>query len=425
MNLVQQIHIKPGHSLWSECDRLCHLSKNLYNSALYWQRAYYDLLGRYLPNKLLIKVLALLDQKDFRALPAKVAQMTLNKLDDNYQSYFKGFHAFQQNPQKFKGVPRPPQFKPIEKGRFAVIYTYQAISVRALQKGVIQLSQTSIQIPTLHRQVKEVRIIPLSTRCHNIEIVYEQPIALPIANFKLAGIDIGLNNLATVVSNQPIAPVILNGRPLKSMNQFYNKKIAELKRNLPHYPNKNLEKPSKQCSSSKKIRQLTQKRNHKVKDYLHKASRKVVEHLQQAQISKVVIGQNLQWKQEMNLGSKNNQNFVAIPHESFIKMIVYKCKLTGIEVVCREESYTSKCSFLDNEPIQKHSEYQGKRIKRGLFVAQNGHSLNADVNGAANILKKEVPNAFATGIEGVIVRPVKGVPEKQLRKRLNKIGALG
>ena len=140
---------------------------------------------------------------------------------------------------------------------------------------------------------------------------------------------------------------------------------------------------------------------------MHKASRKVVNELKQANVSKFVIGLNKQFKTEINIGSKNNQNFVSIPHSQFINMLTYKCKLEGIDVIVREESYTSKCSFLDNENVRKHNKYMGKRVKRGMFVSAKGLKINADVNAAANILRKEIPDAFAKGIEGVLVHPRK------------------
>ena len=140
---------------------------------------------------------------------------------------------------------------------------------------------------------------------------------------------------------------------------------------------------------------------------MHKASRKVVEKLKQANISIIVVGQNKDWKQEINIGKKNNQNFVSIPHANYINMITYKSRLEGILTIVREESYTSKCSFLDNETIRKHNEYKGRRIKRGLFRSQGRINWNADLNGAYNILKKEFPNAFANGIQGILVYPEK------------------
>lgn len=127
-----------------------------------------------------------------------------------------------------------------------------------------------------------------------------------------------------------------------------------------------------------------------MKDYLHKASTMLVNQLISNNVCKVVIGKNDGWKKEINIGKRNNQNFVNIPHAVFIEMVCYKCKLNGIEVVLREESYTSKCSFIDNEPIKKHDSHAGRRVKRGLFRSENGTFINADLNGALNILRKEV-----------------------------------
>lgn len=204
-------------------------------------------------------------------------------------------------------------------------------------------------------------------------------------NGNYVGVDIGINNLATVGGNK-INPVLINGRPLKSINQFYNKQLAKLKSRQDTCKNKNVH--------SSKIRKLTQKRNNKIKDYLHKASRKLVNHLVSNSVSKIVIGHNKNWKQDINLGKSNNQKFVQIPFSMFIHMVTYKSQLEGIEVIVREESYTSKCSFLDNEEIRKCETYKGKRIKRGLFRSYDGRLINADLNGALNILRKEIPNVF-------------------------------
>jgi len=122
-------------------------------------------------------------------------------------------------------------------------------------------------------------------------------------------------------------------------------------------------------------------------------------------IGSLIIGYNPEWKQEVNLGSRTNQNFVGIPFARFIHMLSYKAELVGIQVKITEESYTSKCSFLDNEPISKHEQYAGKRIKRGLFRSASGKCLNADVNGSYNILRKVAPDAFGQGSSGCVVHP--------------------
>lgn len=402
MKLVNQIVIKKSNRLFGELDNICFMSKNLYNQALYRILSRYEKDGKYLNYFDLCKELSQEKQIDYVSLPAKVSQQTLMMLDRNFKSFFKSLKDYSANPSKYKGKPRPPKYLNKTKGRFITTYTEQAISSVQLKKGILNLSKTNISIKTDIRNINQVRIIPKSNN-YVIEIIYETNEIKQINNCNYSGIDIGLNNLATIVNNNNSNHLIINGKPLKSINQYYNKAKSKLQSELPHIKLKNGKKVQK--NKSKKISNLTNKRNNKIKDYLHKASRKVVEHLQQNNISKVVIGHNKDWKQSINIGRKNNQNFVAIPHAYFISMIDYKAKLLGIEVIIREESYTSKCSFLDNEAIKKHSDYKGKRIKRGLFKSSNGTLINADLNGACNILKKEVPNAFANGIEGVLVHP--------------------
>jgi putative transposase len=136
-------------------------------------------------------------------------------------------------------------------------------------------------------------------------------------------------------------------------------------------------------------------------------SRRIIDLLVQEGMGTLVIGKNPEWKQEVNMGKRNNQQFVCIPHARFIDMLTYKAELVGIRVIITEESYTSKCSFLDQEPIRKQESYAGKRVKRGLFRAADGRLINADVNGSANIIRKVAPDAFADGVEAVVVRPVR------------------
>ena len=263
--------------------------------------------------------------------------------------------------------------------------------------GKLHLSKTNIYINTRltdFNSLKEVRIIPRNNH-YAIEVVYQVKEKEHHDNGKYAAIDLGLNNLATVAFNDGSKPLIVNGRPLKSINQYYNKEKA-------HYQSKL--KGNKH--TSKRIWALTNKRNNKVTDYLHKASRLLVNQLVSQGITTLVIGKNKNMKQDINLGRVNNQTFVQLPIMRFADLMKYKCELEGINVLFNEESYTSKCSFLDGEPICKHDKYLGKRVKRGLFVSRSGININADVNGAYNIMLKAIPNAFADGIEGVVVHPV-------------------
>lgn len=400
MTLVQQIHIPKKHVLFGECDRICFASKNLYNQALYRVKKQYELDRSYLSYYQLYKIFIAEDQVDYRSIPANVSQQTLITLHNSYKSYFESLKSYKINPNKFRSKPKPPKFLDKSHGRFIAIYTSAVIPKLSIKKkGLLTLTGTIISLPTLFTkdEINQVRIVPKNKDLYIIEIVYEKEPEPSIISDNYCGIDMGLNNLATLgFNNSTNKPQIINGRSLKSINQYYNKKKAVLQSKLQN--NK---------KSSKAIRKLTQKRNNKVKDYLHKASRKIADQLKQSNISNLVIGKNKNQKQEINIGGKNNQNFVSIPHDTFIKMITYKCQLFGINVITREESYTSKCSFADQETIRKHNEYKGSRIKRGLFKSLTGFKYNADLNGALNILRKEFPNSFANGIEGLMVSPKK------------------
>ena len=222
-----------------------------------------------------------------------------------------------------------------------------------------------------------------------------------------AGVDLGLDNLAAVTSNKPgFQPFLVNGRPLKSINQFYNKRRAELQSRLPV------------GATSKRLDCLTDKRNRRLHYELHLASRRIIERLVQEKISTLIIGKNDGWKQNINIGRRNNQNFVSIPHARFIGMLTYKAQLVGIRVITREENYTSKCSFLDLEPIEKREAYAGRRVHRGLFISASGQRIHADLNGSYNIIRKEAPCAFnAAGVEGAVVHPVRLVLAKKQKRK--------
>jgi len=190
-------------------------------------------------------------------------------------------------------------------------------------------------------------------------------------------------------------PLIVKGKVVKSINQWYNK-VRGLNRSYVDSSH----------PETKGMSIQTRKRNNKIKDFLHKASRKLINYCINNNIGTIIIGYNEKWKQKNNMGKRNNQNFVSIPHYQLIRMIQYKAKFIGIDVILTYESYTSKCSALDNEQIGKHDTYVGKRIKRGLFQSSNGIKINADVNGAMNIMRKVVPTAFqGKGIEAMVLSP--------------------
>lgn len=403
MQLVSKHIIDQNHWLYKRLDNLCFLSKNLFNYANYLIRQKFIISGEYLDYYKIQKLCQ--GKTDYLALPAKVSQQVLLRLHESWKSFFAATKEYNLHPDKFKARPKIPRYKHKILGRNVLTYTVQAISKEWLKKGIINFSKTQIFLTTKVREINQVRIVP-KTYHYSIEVVYEVKAVTGSSSGVewIAGIDIGLNNLATITSNlKGFGPLIINGKPLKSINAYYHKKKAMLQSYL---------KGERQTSI--KINHLTHKRNVKVDNYLHNASRFIINHLAANRIGTLVIGKNDNWKQGINLGKRNNQNFVAIPHARFIEMLTYKAQLAGIVVKVIEESYTSKCSFLDNEPCVKHLEYEGKRIKRGLFRAGDGRLINADVNGSANIVKKAFPNAFAEGIQGVIVRPVRVTPYKMV-----------
>ena len=389
--------IRDSNKLFGACDSLAFLSKNLQNATTYELRqAFFDKDKKMPSYKDLAGLFAKSNNPDFRALPAKVSQWTMKKVFQAFQDFFAASKAYKKNPNKFTGKPKLPKYKHKTKGRASLTYTIQAISKTKLRQGIIKLSGCAIEFKTkcVASSIKQVRIVPRFGH-YAIEVIYqkqEKP-KKKIHSRKIASIDIGLNNLGALIFSHKQAPILINGRPLKSINQYFNKKKAKL---MSFIGDK---------GTSRKIEKLTLKRNNKVKDYLHKASRYIVNQLVSKGTTLLVIGKNDGWKQDINIGKKNNQNFVSIPHAIFIKMLAYKCFLEGIHVKLQEESYTSKCSFLDLEPIKKHLIYKGRRIQRGMFKSKKYGNINADINGGLNIMRKAVPKLFSNGIEDVVVRP--------------------
>ncbi|MHC5723866.1 MAG: RNA-guided endonuclease InsQ/TnpB family protein [Nostoc sp.] len=420
MRLVERHIIKTSHTSYKEINDLCWRSKNLYNYANYLVRQSFIFEKKYLNN---VAIFHLVKQHEsYTALPRKVSNQVLIVLHRNWKSFFEALLAYNQDPSKFLGRPKLPKYKDKETGRNILIYELGAISKPALRKGIVKLSQTNIKVSTSVSNIREVRIIPKSGQ-YVIEVVYEKEPELKELNpNSFAGIDIGLDNLAALTSNKPgFKPVLVNGRPLKSINQQYNKVKAKLQSQL-----------KENAKTSRRINALTCKRNNRVDNYLHNASRWIIDYLVSEGIGTLVIGKNEQWKQEINLGTKTNQtavattggtpatrclNFVSIPHARFIEQLQYKAVLVGISVLINEESYTSASSFLDLDPIpvykkgQKHT-FSGRRIKRAWYKSSNGRLIHADINGSLNITRKVVPAAFSLGIEGIAVCPFRVTPGK-------------
>jgi IS605 OrfB family transposase len=417
MKLVERHIIRKNHPLWSEIDRYAFLSKNLFNLANYHYRQYFFLHHKKLGFNQLYHLVS--KTSDYLALPTKVAKQIIRRLDTAWASYFAAFKAWQKQPGKFLGKPKIPKYKDKTKGRNILIYSHESIYKKPLKEGICHLSMSELKFPTLIRSIIEVRIVPQNS-CYVIEVVYEKE-EKTTNNKKIAGIDLGVNNLMAVTTNQTgIAPLLIKGRPLKAINTFYNKQRSRLQSQL---------KTRNNHSSSKTLKLLTHKRNCRVENYLHTASERVIDWCQLHQIGTLIIGHNDYQKQSLNLGKKNNQQFVNIPHYRLIEMLTYKAQLKGIKVIITEESYTSQSSALEQDALPKYGEssavlavpveeqlanpegakktlFKGKRVARGLYKTGTNQLLNADVNGAFNIIRKVIPDVVDQGIKGLPFNPV-------------------
>ncbi|MCI0714278.1 MAG: transposase [Chloroflexi bacterium] len=419
---------------WLELDKMTWLSKNIYNCANYLIRQAFFIdrragIERNLEKRQWIKLLVyevLYKQvrkqypQDYRALPKRVANETVKLVIQDWTSYDAAHADWETNPHKYLGEPNIPRYKKrAEVGRCETTWEKTAVHKGVYhQTGLIGLSGCTVQLEigehiyerirsvehrddnnpiNLYDYLVEVRVVPRAD-AYQVELVYrvEPLVSKDLDASLVAGIDLGVNNLMAITSNKAsFQPILVNGRPLKSINQFFNKRRAQLQSQLP---------PGQYHSQA--LSRLQRIRNRRIKDYLHRASKFVIETLLKNQIGTLVIGKNKNWKQRADMGKRNNQSFLSIPHSQLIAMLTYKAQLVGIRVMVVEENYTSKCSFLDGEVPQKHDVYAGQRVRRGLFRTAQGRFINADINGSYNIITKAFPNAFAEGIEDVAVHPV-------------------
>ncbi len=410
MQLAEQHIIDKHDPRYATIDEAAFKSKNLYNAALYEIRQAFFHDGTYLNYNEIDRRMR--SHEAYTALPAKVSQQILMVLDKNWTSFKEGLKAYEESPSKFTGRPKLPKYKHKTEGRNILIYTIQAISQskNGLKRGLIQPSMLPVSIKTKQepKNIDQVRIIPRNGH-YVVEVVYtKEPVQANVDPSVCVGIDLGVTNLAAIASNREgFVPRLVNGRPVKAWNQWYNKRIKELKKKLPK---------NDQERVTKQMERITNTRNRQIHHYLHTASKRIVDFLVENGIGMVVIGKNPLWKQESSLGKRNNQNFVSIPHARFIDMLTYKAALVGIQVEVREESYTSQASFVDLDPIPTYKPndeeehiFSGKRIGRRnrLYRTKDGRKICADVNGAYNILRKSRPDAFAKGVAAYVVQPVR------------------
>jgi len=394
---TEQIYIRDNEAI----SMMCHLSKNLFNQTNYILRQQFMKGEPMSSYSDLVKQFQVPDENNennnYRKLPAQTAQWTIKKVKQSWNSFFKARRAWKKRPEKFTGMPKPPKYKE-KNGEFMLIFTNQQCSTH---DGFLKFPKImNLEVKTRLEDVnlREVRIIPQGVG-YVIEIVHEKEVsdvekAKPA---RIMGIDIGVRNIVTVGDSISKDGIAVSGGVLKSINQFFNKEYARLKSISDRQMGNRF--------MTERERRLFQKRNRKINGIMHNLSKAIVHYAKSRNIDTIIIGHNNGWKQNTDTGKKNNQNFVQLPFNTLINQIKYKAEEIGINVKIQNESHTSKCSFLDNESVEHHDEYMGRRIKRGIFKSKDGILIHADLQAVYNIIKKAVPEAFADGIEGIGLYP--------------------
>jgi putative transposase len=347
-------------------------------------------------------------QVDYTSMPSQSNQQTIKKVYDDWKSFFEASKKYKINPASFTGKPKIPKYKH-KNGRTTCYLTNQITKI--IDGNVLKLPGTDRQlnlgkVAYSDGKLQQVRIVPFYGR-YVVEVVFngkqekeiqrseKQINELIFEPKRVMGIDLGVDNLATIVDNTGLKPLLIKGTRLKSINQYYNKLKAKYMSII-----RNGKGPKEGIFTTNRMISLDRKRNNRVMDFLHKASAKVVEIALVRNVDTIIIGRNVGWKVEVDMRKVNKQTFIQIPYATFIEMIRYKAERKGVQVIDREESYTSKSSFLNNDPIPTFGEehqknFSGYRSTRAFYKIKGSKILiHADVNGAFNIVRKHVKDAF-------------------------------
>mgnify|MGYP000854176877 FL=1 len=368
---------------------LCHIAKNLKNQAIYNVRQHYFKNKKYLSYNENYKMLK--NSENYKKLNSNMAQQILKEVDESFKSFF-ALLKLAKNGQ-YNGKIKLPNY--LAKDGFTTL----VIGFVRLKDDMLIVpysnsfkkthQEVKVKLPSVlkDKKIKEIRIIPKQhSRYFEIQYIYEvKEVQRELNKENVLGIDLGIDNLCTCVTNTG-ASFIIDGRKLKSINQYYNKINAKLQ---------SIKDKQKIERTTLRQKRITRKRNNRINDYLSKAARTIVNYCLNNDIGKLVLGYNEDFQRNSNIGSINNQNFVNIPYGKLRDKLIYLCKLYGIEFKLQEESYTSKASFFDGDEIPIYDKenlqeyiFSGKRIKRGLYQTSVGKLINADCNGALNILRK-------------------------------------
>lgn len=388
--------------------RLCRTAKNLMNQAIYVNRQYYFSESKYLGYE---KTYAELKTSDnYKILNSNMAQQSMKVVDGMFQAFIALLKLVKE--KRYDSKVKLPKYLPKDGFAPLVIQQFriqnQIFTLPYSRRYGAEHEKVSIKVPPIleGRKVKFIKIVPIQNAKY-FEIQYTYEVAeeqREVDKQKALAIDFGIDNLMTCVTTSGKS-FIIDGRRLKSINQWYNKQNAKLA------SIKDKQKYGK--SPTNRQRTIARKRNRRVNDYISKACRIVINYCLRNEIGTLVCGYNVTFQRNTNLGKANNQTFVNIPFGKIREKLQYMCRLYGLEYVEQEESYTSKASFLDGDEIPVYNadnpqkyEFSGKRVKRGLYRSAKGIEINADVNGAANILRK----SKVVPLEGLYCRGELGTP---------------
>lgn len=391
----QQI-LNKGHPKYKTIDEMCKHSKDLYNQANYIVRQEFINNGNYISYKEMN--FSMKSHELYKACMSQPANCTLRLLDKNWLSFFRGIKEWKKNPHKFLGVPHPPKYLKKD-GRFNWMIPNNSVKIKEGNKlhfMIKKLNDYDWRCRNLGRLI-QVRFVPRGS-CYVMEIVYEVEVEeiTDLESKRVCSIDLGVNNFVTMTNNIGLRPIIINGKGIKSINQFYNKQRAKEIGSLMHKNNKYW---------SKKLDIMTFKRHCRIKNYIHNTSRFIINYCLENEIDTILVGINKEWKQRCRLGDKNNQNFIQIPYDTLLNQLSYKCIDNQIKYIETEENYTSGTSFLDGEEPIKENYDKKRRVKRGLFKSNNGRLINSDVNGSLQIMKKVFSNTISYEI-GANLTPI-------------------
>ncbi|MHA6481868.1 RNA-guided endonuclease InsQ/TnpB family protein [Paenibacillus sp. strain BS8-2] len=473
MYRTHHVWIKPGHRLFAYLDEVCQNAKNLYNTTNFFIRQVFTAFGRneplqplqqhvmdtlesqleamnerrsdknrsrpferpsqeksFVSYSFLDALFKVMEQPDYRALPAQSSQGIMKVVFQNWKGFFASMKDYRKHPEKYSGKPNIPGYarRPVKE----VVFSNQDCVIK--ERKFLKLPKTKLQLNIgklgcIDGQLKQVRVVP-SHGHYVVELIFACPMkekekettqehvqgetcaeSLMDVNRSdllmdvnaphlLMAIDLGVDNLATIVTTTGSQPLIVKDKIVKAINQYYNKMKA-------HYTGilRQGKDPREGAFTSKRLQRLHRKRHLRIKDLFHKASHHIVQLAVEQRIGTIVIGHNDGWKQATAMGRRHNQAFCHIPHQMLIRMIQYKAADQGIAVVLTEEAYTSKASFLDHDPLPRYGDegtwkFCGRRIHRGLYRSTKG-LIHADVNGAANIMRKVFPNVSAKSTDGI------------------------